>query len=134
MWQENGAVGGEESGHIVLSDYSRSGDAMMVALVLARGLNFYKKKMSEIFPIFEFEPLVFENPRFESREQVRSIVADNELQEVLAQCQKRLQGVGRAVIHPSGTEPLIRVWVCGKDENLVRDISKVLLDKIEQLR
>lgn len=134
MRQEDGAVGGEESGHIVLSDYSRSGDAMMVALVLARGLNFYKKKMSEIFPIFEFEPLVFENPRFESREQVRSIVANKELQEVLAQCQKLLQGVGRAVIHPSGTEPLIRVWVCGKNENLVHDISKVLLDKIDQLR
>ncbi len=134
MRQEKGVVGGEESGHIVLSDYSRSGDAMMVALVLAKGLKFYKKKMSEIFPLFEFEPLVFENPRFESREKVRSIVANSELQNVLAQCQMRLQGVGRAVIHPSGTEPLIRVWVCGNNECLVNEISKILLDKIEELR
>lgn len=134
MRLEGGAVGGEESGHIVLTDYSRSGDALMVALVLARGLKFYGKKMSEMFPLFDFEPLVFENPRFESREQVKAIAGSPELQDVLSRCRKRLEGIGRAVIHPSGTEPLVRVWVCGKDEKLVHEVSETLLSTIEKLR
>ncbi len=133
MRAQNGAVGGEESGHIVLLDYSHSGDALMVALVLAQGLKNAGRKMSRIFPLFENEPLFFENPRLADREQVKAVAAHPELQALLTEAQNQLRGIGRAVIHPSGTEPLIRVWVCGADENLVQTIGNRLLAKIRAL-
>ncbi len=134
MLTVNGAVGGEESGHIVLSDYSRSGDALMVALVLARGLKASGKKMSEVFPVFEFEHLFFKNPKLKTREQVKPIALSEEVQTLLKKCQQELEGKGRVVIHPSGTEPLIRVWVCGEDAAKVDDAGNRLLSLIEKLR
>lgn len=134
MREIGGAVGGEESGHIVLSDYSRSGDALMVSLVLAEGLKAAGKKMSEIFPLFEFEHLFFENPRLKSREQVKQIAFSAEVQALLDKCRRDLGETGRAVIHPSGTEPLIRVWVCGSDVARVDEAGSRLLALIEKIR
>lgn len=134
MSETGGAVGGEESGHIVLSDYSRSGDALMVSLVLAEGLKASGKKMSEIFPLFEFEHLFFENPRLNSREQVKPIALSAEVQSLLEECRRNLGDCGRAVIHPSGTEPLIRVWVCGSNAAKVDEAGRRLLALIEKLR
>ncbi len=134
MRETGGAVGGEESGHIVLSDYSRSGDALMVSLVLAEGLKAAGKKMSEIFPLFEFEHLFFENPRLKSREQVRPIALSAEVQVLLEECRRDLGSTGRAVIHPSGTEPLIRVWVCGSDADKADAAGRRLLALIEKMR
>lgn len=134
MLEVGGAIGGEESGHIVLGDYSRSGDALMVSLVLAEGLKSYQKKMSEIFPVFEEEHLFFENPRLKNREQVKMIALNAEVQALLADCQKDLEGSGRVVVRPSGTEPLIRVWVCGSNAPKVENAGNKLLALIEKLR
>ena len=134
MKEVNGAVGGEESGHVVIADYCKSGDALVVSLILSQGLLHYKKKMSEIFPLFEFDPFEFVNPRFDSREQVKLLVKNDEFVQLLEDCKKRMGDAGRVVIHPSGTEPLIRVWVSGKDVALVKQLSSELLSKLEDLR
>lgn len=70
------SVGGEESGHVVLADYGKTGDGMVAGLLLSLGLLKSGRKMSEIFPRFAFDPFVFVNPRVASREVVRQAVAD----------------------------------------------------------
>ena len=68
-----------------------------------------------------------------NKEQVKEITANNELAIILDEVVQEMKGHGRVVIHPSGTEPKIRVWVCGDDENLVKSCGQKLWDKIENL-
>ena len=62
------------------------------------------------------------------------IVLNAEVQALLADCQKDLEGSGRVVVRPSGTEPLIRVWVCGSNALKVENAGNKLLALIEKLR
>ena len=57
----------------------------------------------------------------------------NELKNLVADLTDKINGHGRVVIHPSGTEPKIRVWVCGDDEQKVQNYGKMLWNMIEQL-
>lgn len=134
MKEVGGAVGGEESGHIVVMDYCQSGDALIVAMILSEGLLKSGKKMSELFPIFPFDPFVFVNPRFESREKVKELVKNEEIVKLIDDSKKRIGDNGRVVIHPSGTEPLIRVWVSGKDATLVKELNDNLVAALERLK
>lgn len=134
MKEVGGIVGGEESGHLVLADYSKSGDALVVSLFLAAGLLKSGKKMSEIFPVFELDPFVFVNPRFESREQVKELVKHESVVKVIKECEARIAGQGRVFVHPSGTEPLIRVWVSGHDAALVQELNDNIVAALEKLR
>ena len=131
--EHGGVIGGEESGHIVLLDYAKSGDAMMTALKVVQGIVASGKKPSEIFPLFEDDCLYFENFKTTSPAQVKEITAQTELQELADDLSSKIQGHGRVVIHPSGTEPKIRIWVCGDDEIQVKEYGKKLWDKIESL-
>lgn len=134
MKEVNGAVGGEESGHVVAMDYCKSGDALVVSLILSQGVLQSGRKMSEIFPLFAFDPFEFVNPRFESREQVKELVKNEAFVQLVEECKKEIGDEGRVVIHPSGTEPLIRVWVSGKDAALVKKLSAKLVAKLEELK
>ena len=131
--ETGGICGGEESGHIVLLDYAKSGDAMMVALKVLQGIAAAGKKASEIFPLFKEDFLFFENYKAASTEQVKQVAANSELQVLAAELGKNMAGHGRVVIHPSGTEPKIRVWVCGDDEGKVKEYGRKLWQKIENL-
>ncbi len=134
MKEVNGAVGGEESGHIVLGDYSKTGDALVVGLFLCLGLVKSGRKMSELFPVFKFEPFVFENIRFSSGDAVREAVASPEVNAVVARAQKAIEGKGRVVFRPSGTEPLVRIWVGGKDEAQVKELSAEIVNAVLSLK
>ena len=133
MGEIGSAVGGEESGHIVLADYSCSGDALIVSLVLAEGLKATNKKMSDIFPLFEPDHLFFQNQRLHNREQVKNIALNDNVQSLLEECRLELGEKGRVVIHPSGTEPVIRIWVCGQDVVKVDEVGMHLLTLIKEL-
>ena len=131
--EEGGVIGGEESGHIVLLDYSKSGDAMMTFLKVLQGLKFEGKKASEIFPLFKDDFLYFENYKTKNNAQVKEITQNDELKNLFEDLNAKISGHGRVVIHPSGTEPKIRVWVCGDDEKIVSECGKMLWNKIEEL-
>ena len=128
-----GVIGGEESGHIVLLDYAKSGDAMMTFLKVLQGLAQKGKKASEIFPLFEDDFLFFENFKVKSNDMVKVITSKTELKNLVDDLSEKIKGHGRVVIHPSGTEPKIRVWVCGDDEQQVQEFGKQLWNMIEQL-
>lgn len=128
------SVGGEESGHVVVLNYGKSGDGLIVALLLSIGLLKSGKKMSEIFPLFAPDPFVFESLRVADREVVKTAVADEKLLSVVEKARQEMGNEGRVVLHPSGTEPLIRVWVGGKDADLVAKVSADIINEVKRFQ
>jgi phosphoglucosamine mutase len=111
-------VGGEQSGHIILTDHGRTGDGLVAALQVLAEMVAAGKPASELLNLFEPLPQLLKNVRFDGgapldREGVRSAIAEGEA---------RLGEGGRLVIRKSGTEPLIRVMAEGEDEGLVAEV------------
>ena len=106
-------LGGEESGHMVLSDYSRTGDGMVTALTVAKGYLQSGKKMSEIFPVFEPYPCSEIDTYFADKGELLQAAQD---EQVLAEAEKVRQELGAegcVNVRKSGTEPLIKVKIMG---------------------
>ncbi|MBP7705220.1 MAG: phosphoglucosamine mutase [Caulobacter sp.] len=109
-------LGGEQSGHIILSDFSTTGDGLIAALQVLAVLVESGKPMSALARQFEPVPQLLKNVRFAKggkpleNETVKAAIADAEA---------KLNGSGRVLVRPSGTEPLIRVMAEGDDEALV---------------
>ena len=106
---------------------------MMTALKLIKGIVNIGNKPSDIFPLFKDDFLFFENFKVVSMMQVKEITSSQELKDLVDELTTKISGHGRVVIHPSGTEPKIRVWVCGDDETMVNNFGNQLWNKIEFL-
>jgi len=121
-------VGGEQSGHIVLSDFATTGDGLVAALQVLAVLAMESRKASEAAHLFEPLPQVLENVRFkkgmplEDARVKKSIEAGN----------AKLNGCGRVLVRKSGTEPVIRVMAEGDDEKLVRQVVRDIAQTIEE--
>lgn len=120
-------LGGEPSGHIIMSDYSNSGDALVAALqVLAVYLE-SGKKMSETARCFTPTPQVLKNVRYSGESPLKR----KEVIEAIASVEQALGKDGRVVTRASGTEPLIRVMVEGKDAALIDTLADRICTAIE---
>jgi phosphoglucosamine mutase len=121
-------VGGEQSGHIILSDFTTTGDGLIAALqvlaVLARG----DKPASEAAHLFEPLPQVLENVRFTKG----TPLEDARVKSSIDSAHARLGAAGRILVRKSGTEPLIRVMAEGDDEKLVRAVVHDIALAIEE--
>ena len=122
-------VGGEQSGHIVLNDFSTTGDGLIAALQVLAVLAEGNAPASEAAHIFEPLPQVLENVRFRNG----SPLSDARVTERIKACEARLNGTGRLLVRKSGTEPVIRVMAEGDDEALVRSIVHDLVSVIEEV-
>jgi phosphoglucosamine mutase len=111
-------VGGEQSGHIVMSDYATTGDGLLAALQVLSEVVRQGKPVSDVCNLFEPLPQVLKNVRFSNGKPLE----DNKVIASIAEAEKRLLGKGRLVIRPSGTEPLIRVMAEGEDAGMVNQI------------
>ena len=111
-------VGGEQSGHIVLSDYATTGDGLIAALQVLSVVQRWDKPVSEVCARFEPVPQILKNVRYSEGEPLK----DKLVVESIDDGRSRLAKSGRLVIRASGTEPLIRVMAEGDDENLVREV------------
>ncbi|GBF25472.1 phosphoglucosamine mutase [bacterium MnTg02] len=119
-------VGGEQSGHIILSDYSTTGDGLVTALQILAVVVASEKPVSEVCNRFEPLPQILENVRYKSGRPLEN----KSVRAVIDQSRNKLGKSGRIVIRPSGTEPVIRVMAEGDDEQLV---STVVGDIVEAL-
>jgi len=121
-------VGGEQSGHIILSDVSTTGDGLVAALqvlaVLAEGRN----TASEAAHLFNPLPQVLENVRFKKGMPLE----DARVKSSIAAANEKLGAHGRVLVRKSGTEPLIRVMAEGEDETLVRAVVRDIAQAIEE--
>ncbi|MEZ5866876.1 MAG: phosphoglucosamine mutase, partial [Geminicoccaceae bacterium] len=122
-------VGGEQSGHIVLSDFATTGDGLLAALQVLAVLCRSQRPMSEIGRSFAPLPQQLRNVRVASAIDLQG----PGLATVLAANEARLAGRGRLVVRPSGTEPLIRVMVEADDEALLEDVISTVADAIERV-
>ena len=126
-------VGGEESGHIVLSDYTLTGDALLASIVICLGVKESGKKMSEIFPVFEPYPTAAHNLRFASKAEVSALVTKEEFKARLSEAEEALAGHGSVIVRKSGTEPVMRLKIEDKNKELVNEISEKILACIKKL-
>jgi len=122
-------VGGEQSGHMILSDYATTGDGTVAALQVLAALVRSGKKASELLHQFDPVPQLLKNVRFSGGKPLE----DTEVKRVIAQAESELAGSGRLVIRPSGTEPLIRVMAEGDREEQVRDVVERICTAVEKV-
>jgi phosphoglucosamine mutase len=111
-------VGGEQSGHIILSNYTTTGDGFIAALQLLAVVKKKNKPVSEVCHRFEPLPQVMRNVRYRSGKPLELV----QVQSAIAHGESRLNGHGRLVIRPSGTEPVIRIMGEGDDKAMVEEV------------
>jgi len=121
-------VGGEQSGHIILSDFSTTGDGLLAALQVLAEVKRAGKPVSEVCKMFEPVPQVLKNVKFKSGKPLD----DAQVKTAIAEATSRLGNSGRLVIRPSGTEPLIRVMAEGDDARLVNAVVDELCGVISK--
>ena len=119
-------VGGEQSGHIILSDYATTGDGLVAALQILAEIVRAGRPASEVLHRFDPLPQVLKNVRFAGGKPLD----DARVQAVIADAEAELNGKGRLVIRPSGTEPVIRVMAEGDDPAQVEAVVDRICDAV----
>jgi phosphoglucosamine mutase len=122
--ETGGMLGGETSGHMLCLDRTTTGDAMISALQVLAVMQQTGKPLAELAAPMTKYPQVMENVRLAHKLDIDSSAP---IQRAVHNAQTRLAGNGRVVLRPSGTEPVIRVMVEGRDEKLVRALVKELV-------
>ena len=121
-------LGGEQSGHMILSDYSTTGDGLLAALQVLAVLKESDKPMSTLARQFEPVPQLLENVRFAGGKPLD----DDQVKAAVADAEQRLMGNGRLLVRASGTEPLIRIMAEGDDAKLVTQVVKDLVGAVKK--
>jgi phosphoglucosamine mutase len=119
-------VGGEQSGHIILSDYATTGDGLIAALQLLCVVKRVGRPVSEVCHCFEPLPQILKNVRYADSHPLEK---DTVVTAIESACQ-RLGNQGRLVIRPSGTEPVIRIMGEGDDQELVAQAVDNIVDSL----
>ncbi len=119
-------VGGEASGHIILSDYATTGDGLVAALQVLAVVKKLDKPVSAVCHRFEPLPQILRNVRYKQGKPLENAKVKSAIQDA----EQRLNGHGRLVIRPSGTEPVIRVMGEGDDKTLVEDVVAGIVDAL----
>ena len=123
-------VGGEASGHIILSDYATTGDGLVAALQVLAVVKKLDKPVSQVCHRFEPLPQVLRNVRYKNGKPLENA----NVRLAIKSAEKKLNGHGRLVIRPSGTEPVIRVMGEGDDKSLVEDAVDGIVEALTRRR
>lgn len=127
---ENGYnIGGEQSGHVIFLDDNTTGDGLLSALYLLRVMVETKQPLSELASIMEVLPQALVNAKVPNHKK-DSYMEYPEIADAIAELEKKFNGEGRVLIRPSGTEPLVRVMIEGKDQKVIDEEAKKLADLI----
>lgn len=124
-------LGGEQSGHIIFLDYNTTGDGLATALHLLEVMKNTGKKMSSLNNLMKDYPQTLVNAKV-SNHLKYSYKDNNEIINKIEEVERMLDGKGRVLIRPSGTEPLIRVMIEAKEDNGIEKIAKELALFIEE--
>jgi phosphoglucosamine mutase len=121
-------LGGEQSGHIILSDFSTTGDGILAALQVLAVIVQSGKPASEVCAMFEPAPQVLENVRYDKG--AADPLKASAVKDAIKAAEAKLDGKGRLLVRKSGTEPLVRIMAEGDDEALVREIVTGLCEEV----
>ena len=132
MREINANLGGEQSGHIIFLDENTTGDGLLSALHLLEVLVESKKPLSELAKIMEMMPQALVNATVPNHKK-ESFMDYPEIADAIANLEKQFNGKGRVLIRPSGTEPMVRVMIEGKDQAVIDQEAKKLAELIEEV-
>ncbi len=128
-------LGGEQSGHIILSEYATTGDGQMTGAFLLKILMESGDSLSSLAGIMEKYPQVMRNVTVKNEDKAK-LDTDKEIAAVIAEASEELKKCGRVLVRASGTEPLIRIMIEGKNlediERLADKIASVIEERIEK--
>jgi len=123
------SLGGEQSGHVIFSDYLFTGDGLATSLNVLRTIMATGRELDDLASDLTTYPQVLLNVRVQQKVDLKSIP---EVAEVVAAVESRLSGHGRLLVRYSGTEPLLRVMLEGKDQDEIRRWGQEIVDAVKQ--
>lgn len=133
MLAEGYKLGGEQSGHMIFLDYATTGDGELTALQLLKLLSSSGKKLSELASVCSRYPQVLINVPVRDNAHKQEVMADEKLKERISAEEASLNGEGRILVRPSGTEALVRVMVEAKDPQKAQMCAQNLADYIQKI-
>lgn len=130
---ENGYnIGGEQSGHIIFLDDNTTGDGLLSALHLLEVMVETKKPLSELAQIMEVYPQALVNAKVPNHKK-EAFMDYPDIADAIEELERKFNGEGRVLIRPSGTEPLVRVMIEGKDQSVIEEEAHKLADLITRI-
>ncbi len=125
-------IGGEQSGHIIFKDFANTGDGQLTAVQLLNCIKNSGKSFSELASVMNKFPQVLVNVKANS-EQKEIYLNSSEIEEYIQKKKQLLGEDGRILVRCSGTEPIIRVMIEGKNKNLIKEMSNEIAEKIVEV-
>ena len=125
------SLGGEQSGHIIFLDHNTTGDGLLTAVQLMYVMKDTGKKLSELASIMDTYPQVLKNAKVTNAKK-HAYGEDEVIVKRIAEVEDYFHGQGRVLIRPSGTEPLVRVMIEGKNQDELNKFAEELVELIEQ--
>lgn len=132
MREINSSLGGEQSGHVIFLDENTTGDGLLSALHLLQVLVDTGKPLSELAKIMEVLPQALVNAKVPNHKKEKYMEYP-EIADAIAKLNDMFAGEGRVLIRPSGTEPLVRVMIEGKDQKMIEKEAKKLAELIQNI-
>ncbi len=133
MLRSGYSLGGEQSGHVIFLDHNTTGDGILTGIQLAAVVKRKGKRLSELANVINILPQVLVNARV-SESKKRAYTEDEVICSRIAQLEKDMQGKGRVLIRPSGTEPLVRVMIEGENRETIEkqaiEIAKLIESRL----
>ena len=125
MVKKGYVFGGEQSGHIIFSEFNTTGDGILTALKICEAANEMKKSVSKLNSLMKSYPQVLVNAKVKN-ENKKKYFENDEIKEAIKVLETKFKDDGRVLIRPSGTEPLVRVMIEGKDIEVIRKEAEKL--------
>lgn len=132
MKEIGASLGGEQSGHIIFLDENTTGDGLLSALHLLQVMVETGKSLSELSDIMEVLPQALVNAKVANHKKDKYLEYP-EVAEAIRELEEKFAGEGRVLIRPSGTEPLVRVMIEGKDQQAIRREAEKLANLIQDV-
>ncbi len=132
MKEIDASLGGEQSGHVIFLDENTTGDGLLSALHLLQVMVETKKPLSELATIMEVLPQALVNAKVANHKKDKYMEFP-EIAQAIRDLENKYAGEGRVLIRPSGTEPLVRVMIEGKDINVIKEDAEMLAKLIQDI-
>ncbi|HET7272152.1 MAG TPA: phosphoglucosamine mutase [Rubrobacter sp.] len=124
MGRTGASLGGEQSGHVILSEHTTTGDGIVTALALLDVMVRTGRPLSELAGVMEVYPQTLINVRVEEPGAAKAVASSEAVERAVSEAELRLGEQGRVLLRPSGTEPVVRVMVEHMDETVCREVCE----------
>lgn len=131
MLEKGYHIGGEQSGHIIFLDYASTGDGQLSAVQILNIIRATGKTLAELASEIEIYPQVLKNVKVSSFGKLR-LNEDNDIRIAISEAEKELGADGRVLVRASGTEPLVRVMIEGKDKEQIEKLSDTIAEVVRE--